>query len=115
MIRNRTRDVQIAKQAVRARSMFARMRGMLGRRFDDFDALIFERNNSIHMFFMRIPLDVLFLDKEDRVVAVRHTLKPWRMAAEWKSSTCVELPAGRLAATGTEVGDQLELAPVCDL
>lgn len=85
------------------------MRGMLGRNFTQFDAMVFRRNNSIHMFFMRIPLDVIFLDSQDTVLAVRHRLKPWRMAAEFSASTVIELPAGTLTKTKLAVGDTLEI------
>jgi uncharacterized membrane protein (UPF0127 family) len=116
MIRNLTKDTVLANHAADARSIFGRMRGMLRRNFSDtFDAIIFRRNNSIHMWFMHMPLDIVFLDEENRVLDVRHTLKPWRFAAKVGSKTVVELPAGKLAETNTEVGDQLELMPVLDL
>lgn len=116
MIRNLTKDVVLAKHAAHARSILGCMRGMLGRNFSDtFDAIIFERHSSIHMWFMHMPLDIVFLDKDCRIIDVRHTLKPWRMASKFGAKTVVELPAGKLKQTGAEVGDQLKLSPTSEL
>lgn len=54
--------------------------------------------NSIHMFFMRFPIDVLFLDREGQVKRVLLNLKPWRISPiVFGARTCVELPAGTLS------------------
>lgn len=116
MIRNLTRDVVLAEYAADACSILGCMRGMLGRNFNDtFDAIIFQRHSSIHMWFMHMPLDIVFLDGESRILDIRHTLKPWRMATKFGAKTVVELPAGKLKETNTEVGDQLELEPTSEL
>ncbi|OVE81412.1 hypothetical protein BVY04_03435 [bacterium M21] len=112
VIKDPTNDHVIAARAVEARSHLSRMRGMLGRRFENFDAMVFHKNNSIHMFFMRIPLDILFLDKESRVLSLRHSIRPWRMAMHFGAATTIELPAGVLKEKGVTPGDQLEIT--CD-
>ncbi len=111
MIRNATQNTTIADNARVAKSLLWRMRGMIGRSFTGFDALIFHNNNSIHMFCMQMPLDILFLDRDNRVISVRENLKPWRLAAEWKAKTVVELPVGAVARSQTQPGDQLEIDP----
>ena len=111
MIRNLTRETELAACAWVAHTHRWRMRGMIARRFDPFDALIFERTNSIHMLFMRMPLDVVFLDRDNRVTSVREHLRPWRLAADFKARTVIELPAGTIARTATAPGDELDLAP----
>ncbi|HZS14034.1 MAG TPA: DUF192 domain-containing protein [Candidatus Dormibacteraeota bacterium] len=66
--------------------------------------------SSIHMFFMRIPLDVAFLDREGRVLRVYHGIRPWRMSRIVRGArTAVELPAGTLRAAGVEKGAVLRL------
>jgi hypothetical protein len=62
---------------------------------------------SVHMFFMRFPIDVVFLDRERRVVGVRHGLRPWRVAGARRAVAALELPAGAAAAAGIEEGDVL--------
>ncbi|MCU0491917.1 MAG: DUF192 domain-containing protein [Chloroflexaceae bacterium] len=67
---------------------------------------------SVHTFFMRFPIDVLFLDKQDRVMGLRAAMPPNRpYAGAWGARYVIELPAGVLAATGTQSGDQLILTP----
>ena len=81
---------------------------MLKRKFDQFDAIMFEDNNSIHMFFMSYPLDVIFIDGDNTVVSVRKGVKPWRMAMDMKAITTIEVPAGVIEHSKTEAGDKLE-------
>lgn len=67
--------------------------------------------SSIHMFFMRIPLDVAFLDREGQVLRVYHGIRPWRVTRVVRGArTAVELPAGTLRAAGIEKGAVLRLA-----
>jgi uncharacterized membrane protein (UPF0127 family) len=66
--------------------------------------------NSIHMFFMRFPLDVAFADREGTVVRVYHGIRPWRVSRIVRGArTAYELPAGTLAAAGVERGTVLRL------
>jgi uncharacterized membrane protein (UPF0127 family) len=110
MIRNDTRDTVLAERTWLATGMFFRMRGMLRRQFHDFDAMVFPRCGSIHMWCMHMPLDIVFIDADDRVVGLRPELPPWAMARQRGARTTVELPAGVIAASSTEVGDQLVLS-----
>ena len=101
----------LARQARVARTIGWRMRGMLGRRFDDFDALVFPRCDAIHTWFMAFPLDVLFLDRDRFVCGVRQGLPPWRLAAARRARTVIELPEGTLARTGIGLGDRIDFEP----
>jgi len=109
-VRNVTRDRPIGDRVEEAASWFTRFRGLLGR--DGLAAgegLHIVPCNSIHMFFMRFPIDVAFLDSEGTVVEAVHAIKPWRATRIfWKAHSALELPAGTLAATGTVVGDRLD-------
>jgi uncharacterized membrane protein (UPF0127 family) len=58
------------------------------------------------MFFMRVPLDVVFCDGDLRVVKVVRELRPWRVASARGAKTTIELAAG---AAMVEPGDELEL------
>ena len=72
--------------------------GLMGRRrLEPGQGLWIEPCNSIHMFFMRFAIDVVFLDREGRVKRVLLKLKPWRVSPiVFGSRTVVELPAGTL-------------------
>jgi hypothetical protein len=72
-------------------------------------ALIIAPTNAIHTFFMKFPIDVLFVAKDGRVVKARSILRPWRMSAAWRAHAVVELPAGSLQRTSVQVGDHLNL------
>ncbi len=74
---------------------------------------------SIHMLFMRFPIDALFLARPDvdglsTVVALRHDLPPWRglVLPVPRAAGVVELPAGTLKAAGIANGDRLRLEPI---
>ena len=70
------------------------------------------RGSGIHMFFMRIPLDVLFLDSEKKVVDAVY-LKPWQMYNPKKPARYViELQEGAITSSDTEIGDELDFT--CD-
>ena len=83
---------------------------MIGRDFTDFDAMIFNRCNSIHTMFMKIALDVLFIDRNNAVCGMRRGLQPWhplvRVGGAW---AVIELPSGAIDQSGTELGDLVDL------
>jgi uncharacterized membrane protein (UPF0127 family) len=64
---------------------------------------------SVHMFFMRFPIDVVFLDRDRKVVRVVHGLRPWRVAGARRAVAALELPAGAAAEAGVQEGDVLSL------
>ncbi|HEY1580374.1 MAG TPA: DUF192 domain-containing protein [Terracidiphilus sp.] len=75
--------------------------------------LLIRPSNGVHTFWMRFSIDVLLLDREYRVLAAYGDLRPFRVTAiNWKASSALELPSGMIAATSTQPGDQLQLAPV---
>ena len=88
----------LARSPVTALSAGMRLRGMIGRDFSpEMDAMIFPRCSAVHTFFMRIELDVLFLDASGIVVGVARHLPPWRpWAGARHAAATVEFPAGTL-------------------
>ena len=101
----------IAGRVRTADTMGARMKGLLGRSGLEADeGLWIVPCNSIHMFFMRFAIDVVFLDREHRVVRVHEAVQPWRMARGGKGAHSVlELPSGTAAFFNLRVGDRLTL------
>ena len=66
--------------------------------------------NSIHMFFMRYPLDVVFINDRNRVIFLYEGIRPWRVGRIVKGAkAAIELPVSTIAATGTRVGDTLRV------
>jgi uncharacterized membrane protein (UPF0127 family) len=108
-VTNSTRRATLAERCRVASSTRDRTVGLLATPAPG-EALFIERSPSIHMFFMRYPIDVVFVDRQRRVAKVIPNLRPWRVVW-WAPGArdCLELPAGALLGTGTQVGDQLEL------
>jgi uncharacterized protein len=87
-----------------------RMRGLLGRTgMDPGHGLLIKPTNSVHMFFMRFPIDVVFLDRELVVRKVVEALAPWRLAGCRGAKAALELPAGEAARRGVTAGERLVL------
>lgn len=76
------------------------------------DGLLLEPCNSIHTFFMRYSLDIVYLSKTNQVVKIIRNLKPWRMTwIYFQARKTLELPAGKLPLEIKE-GDILEVTNV---
>jgi uncharacterized protein len=74
------------------------------------EGLWIERSPSIHMFFMRYPIDAVFVSKEGRVTKVVPNLKPWRVVWWARGARdCLELRTGAAAESATQPGDELRL------
>jgi len=110
---NQTRRVTLAEQCEVARSFLARGRGLLGRAtLPDGSGLLIEPCSSVHMLFMRFPIDVIFVDRQGQVVALYPSLPPWRLyAGHRRARYALELPVGVIAASSTAVGDQIAVLP----
>lgn len=71
--------------------------------------------NSIHMFFMRFPLDVLFVDGDGRVLRVLDTIRPWRASTLVRGArAAIELPAGTASRTGVVPGTVVRMVEIED-
>ena len=101
----------VARAVSMADTPWQRFMGLMGKRELAADAgLCLRPCSSIHMFFMRIAVDAVFLDKDGVVVRIYPSLRPWRVTrVVRKAKSCIELPAGTLAAAGVKVGDRLTL------
>ena len=83
---------------------------MIGRKFDSFDAMVFPRCPAVHTFFMSMPIDIVFLSSDNRIMALYHDVKPWKACIRCAGAfQTLELPAGTLRRTGAECNDLLEL------
>jgi uncharacterized membrane protein (UPF0127 family) len=107
---NQTKSVFLAKKVLRADTALSRMTGLLNRKdFLDGEALVISRCNSIHMFFMRFPIDAAFIDKNKKIVGLVKRIKPFQLSPIFfNADSVVELPAGTLERAQTSVGDQLD-------
>jgi uncharacterized membrane protein (UPF0127 family) len=87
-----------------------RMKGLLGRAdLPDGEGILLRPASSIHMAFMRFPIDAVFLGRDLTVLKVVRNLAPWRMASKRRAHSVLELPAGACARSGVREGDRLLL------
>jgi len=108
-VQNASRHVELGWKIRRAASWTERAVGLLSTpALRAGDGLWISPCKSIHTFFMRYPIDVLFLDDGGRVL-YQKTFQPWRISG-WhaKSHGVLELASGTLNRTGTRVGDRIE-------
>ena len=98
----------VCERCVLADTALARMRGLLGRReLPNGEGILLKPASSIHMAFMRFPIDAVFLDGDFRVVKVAADLRPWRAAASRRAKAVLEIAAGEAARRGLMTGDRL--------
>jgi uncharacterized membrane protein (UPF0127 family) len=111
MIRNRTRNTTIATTVEIANDPGASMKGLLGRReFPQGEALIIRHCQSIHMFFMKFPIDAIFCNDQDKVVGLCKDIKPFHLSPIFfKALYVIELPTGTITTSNTQIGDQVEI------
>ena len=108
---NETKQCIIAHNLTEAATFFRRLRGlMFTSHLSDGHALIITPCTGIHTFFMRYPIDVLFLDKNLTVIRSYPSMKPYRLSSPAKKARhAVELPAGTMKKLFIEEGDQLKI------
>jgi len=113
MIQNKTRKKVLATKTKNCKTIFSKAKGLMFTRERENEGLIFKFNTeqkwSIHMLFVFYPIDVLWLDKNKKVVDLRKELKPFILSAKPKqeSSYIIELPAGIIQKTKTVIGDKI--------
>lgn len=112
-VTNLTRRTVLATRMEVAGTGAKRNKGLLGREgLADGEGLWIVPCESVHTFFMRFAIDLVYLDREKRVKKVRSDVGPWRLSACFSAHSILELPSGTIRATRTQPGDVLEFSPV---
>jgi uncharacterized protein len=106
-LRRENGDV-VCDRCVVADSPVSRMRGLLGRsELRPGEGLLLRPASAIHTWFMRFPIDAVFLDRDWRVVGIADDVRPWRARSRRGAKAVLELPAGESARRQLAVGDLL--------
>ncbi|MGA3095197.1 MAG: DUF192 domain-containing protein [Bryobacteraceae bacterium] len=109
-VRNQTRQTVLADRAEKADTSAKRRVGLLRHKsLAPGEGLWIVPCESVHTFFMKFPIDLVYLDKRLRVRKVRRAVPAWRLSACLTAHSVLELPAGSAAETGTVAGDELSI------
>ncbi len=83
---------------------------MFWKDFGKLNGLLLTTTNAIHTFFVFLPLDLVFLDENYKVVRLVQNLKPFKISpVVWQAKHTLELPSGSIEKYSLKVGDQLDL------
>ena len=106
---NLSKNTLLADKAGLANTFSKRLIGLLGQRsLEKGEGLILSPSNCIHSFFMRFKIDVIFLDKTDKVLGILPSFKPFRFSPIYfRASLVIELPEFTIASTEMQVGDKI--------
>ncbi|MGA3019367.1 MAG: DUF192 domain-containing protein [Bryobacteraceae bacterium] len=113
LIRNQTRGTVLADAVELADTSAKRRTGLLKHeRLEPGQGLWIVPCESVHTFFMKFPIDLVYVDKRHKVRKVRHSVAPWRMSACLSAHSVIELPAGTAQQSGTQPGDELAVEQI---
>jgi uncharacterized membrane protein (UPF0127 family) len=109
---NETRGQVLASEVRKADNIFSRMRGLLfSPPLQTNQGLLLVPCSGIHCIGMTYTIDAIFIDQKSIVVGLVESIKPWQLSAFYpKALSCLELPAGVINKTGTQLGDQLSMS-----
>ena len=110
---NRTRQAFLASDLRIADTHWSRLKGLMGTPPESLPAgrgLWIVPCRGVHTMAMRYPIDVIYLDENRVVVYIEETVRPWRLTSlRMEAQTVIEVPSHTAWATGTLVGDQIEI------
>jgi len=106
--------IVLANRVLWATTSQLRRRGLLGRdQLDRDEGMFIAPTEWVHTFGMQFPIDVAFLSEHGVVLKINHKLRPYRFSKlSLHAQGALELAAGRLAETGTEIGDTIEFRDI---
>lgn len=109
MLYNVSKDNIVLENLTLANGFMQKLKGLMGRKkLNKSEGLMLFSCNSIHTCFMRFPIDVVFLNINHEVIAVKKGVRPWRMVNYVKKAyITVEMPEGTIENKKIEVGDLL--------
>jgi uncharacterized membrane protein (UPF0127 family) len=100
----------VCEDGVVAATAWSRSKGLLGRAgLAEQEGLWIQPTSSIHMWFMRFPIDVVWAAGDGRVLKLVENIRPWRMSFCRGAKVALELPVGAIARSGVQVGDHLAI------
>jgi uncharacterized membrane protein (UPF0127 family) len=114
IIVNATKSTVVCMRGDFANTMRLRLVGLLGmRHLEPETGLLIKPSSGVHTFGMRFPIDIVSLDRNNRVLGAWENIGPWRIRGlSLRTRSVLELPSGRIKECLIEAGDQLSVKPV---
>jgi len=112
-VSNLTRHTVLASSMEVADTGSKRNKGLLGRdQLTPGEGLWIIPCSAVHTFWMRFPIDLVYLDSKKRIRKLRSAVPAWRLSVCLTAQSVLELPAGTLRNTQTQMGDKLEFLSI---
>ncbi|MBC7475181.1 MAG: DUF192 domain-containing protein [Candidatus Sericytochromatia bacterium] len=110
-ITNKTNQKILGHNIGNANNTLSRLVGLIGKKkLNDGEGLLLTPCNSIHMMFMKISLDVIFLDRKNKVIHLIKNIQPWKVSKIiFKAQSVLELPVGTISRAELKIDDFLEI------
>lgn len=110
-VSNLTRNTVLATSMEVANTDSKRRKGLLGREgLSSGEGLWLCPCEAVHTFWMRFPIDLVYLDRKNRIRKLKSDVRPWRLSACLRAHSVIELPTGTIRATQTQPEDILEFS-----
>ena len=112
-VMNRSRNTVLATHMEVADSAAKRNKGLLGRKcLAPGEGMWIRPCEAVHTFWMRFPIDLVYLDRKNQIRKLVSAVPPWRLSGCLRAHSVLELPSGTIRETQTQPGDTLEFLPV---
>jgi hypothetical protein len=112
---NVTRSTELASNAEVAKSGGKRSKGLLGRKgLMAGEGMWILPCEAIHTFFMQFAIDLVYLDRRNRIKKVVSNVPPWRLSACLSAHSVLELPSGTVHNSQSSAGDFVEFTPLSE-
>lgn len=111
-IENMSKKNILVKEVLLADSFYYRLKGLMGKKeLKENEGLCLKPCKSVHTFFMKFNIDVLFVDNNDVVCGIVENLRPWQVSSYYRTSRYViELKAGAIEKYKIELGDKINIS-----
>jgi hypothetical protein len=110
---NVTKETILASHAEAAKSGGKRSKGLLGRDcLAPGEGMWIVPCEAVHTFFMRFAIDLVYLDRKNRIKKIASAVPPWRLSACLSAYSVLELPSGTIENSKSSPGDFIEFSPV---
>ena len=89
-------------------SFYQRAKGLLGKKYiDKRESMLFYNCSSIHMFGMKFPIDIAYLDNDMRILKLVKNVKPWKLSSCKGANHTIEFSLGIIKEYQLQIGEQL--------